>query len=181
MDARRTTPRKMGAPSQRVWTLLVLSVVALSAGPAMAADGVIIDLDGSFFIQLGLVLVLWFVLNQLIFKPYLATQQLRYEKTEQARLQAQELRERAQELQTRHEQGWREGLDAAAQARKVLSTEGAKSREAAIERTRAETRERIEKAQEKLSAQVEQARLDLQQHAEQMAGFVVAKILGREN
>lgn len=153
--------------------------LVLCSSPAFAAGGVVIDIDASIVIQFALILFLWATLNKLVFQPYLATAQARQARTEDTRLEAQRLSERARALANEHQNRWTVARDSAASARNALRDAGAVRREAALVAARSEGREAMDDARVSIDAQVLAARAELNIRATEVAQAVVEKILGR--
>jgi F-type H+-transporting ATPase subunit b len=115
----------------------------------------LIDVDGTFFVQLGVLLLLMIVLGQLLWKPYLRVRSERVSRSEGYREEAQKKEADAAERMARAEQTVLAEANAAAQ------------------KTLAEARTR-------LAASVEAERGKLEGRASEMARDVAGKVLGRQ-
>ena len=73
-----------------------VSILAAAAAP-------VVDIDGTFFIQAGIFLLLMAILYPLLFKPWLATQQRREQAITGTTAAATDLRARADEEGRRYE------------------------------------------------------------------------------
>ncbi len=144
-----------------------------------AMASVSIDVDKTFFVQLGIVLLLMAVLKKLIFEPYLATLDAREAKTVRARAEADDLRSRAATLEGQYRSRIETARDEGLLARRQLRLEGAAHKDEVIGATRAETNAAMAAAQEKLDEEVSQTRNGLLAQVDDLTRQVVEKVLGR--
>lgn len=140
--------------------------------------GVIIDLYGSFFIQLAIVLLVMAVLKQLIFEPYLATLEAREKKTDRTREDAEAIKARAEALAEQYATDLATARSRATEARQVLRTDGAARREQVIGEARRVATAKMSAAHAAIDAQYEGARGDLKTQVSEIAGLVVDKVIG---
>lgn len=140
--------------------------------------GVIIDLDGSMFIQLAIIALVYLVLRKLVFKPYLATLDARETKTDQTRDRATALKTEAQALAERYERELAAARDKAISTRQTLRAEGTLRREQLIGEAHRVANAKMSAAQAAIDAQYEGARADLGTRVDEIAGLVVDKVLG---
>ncbi|MCB9534737.1 MAG: ATP synthase F0 subunit B [Myxococcales bacterium] len=141
--------------------------------------GVVIDLDYSFVIQLGIVLVLMVLLKQLIFEPYLKSIVARDARTDEARDDADALRKRAAELSDRYAAGLHDAREAAFEARQALRITGAAEKEAVVTEARQDAARTLEEGHTQAATQFEAARTKLLAQVDDIARLVVEKVLGR--
>ena len=101
----------------------------------------VIDLDLSFFIQLGLFLVLYILLSQFFFKPYAKILKKRDKSTEGLRSEANEIERRAMELEESAASRLEEARQAGNEERRRLAADGSRIRAEliAVERGRLQT------------------------------------------
>ena len=149
---------------------------------ALAAGGghPLIDIDGTAFIQFGLFLIMAFLANQWLFKPYLRMREDRHEAIEGAQKKATELRAEADA----HEAEYQAKLAAARsraydEQRKIRSEATAFQREV-TEKARTEANTAIEEARGKIRDQAETARNELMPKAGSLARAIASKLLSRE-
>lgn len=142
--------------------------------------GVIIDLDGSIFIQLAIVLLLMAALRQLVFKPYLETLENREKKTDRAREEARAVQARAEALAERYEAKLAEARASAVEARQAMRTEGNARREEALGEARRVSAAKMGAARAAIDAQYEGVRSDLKNRVDELAELVVDKVMGQK-
>lgn len=142
--------------------------------------GVIIDLDGSIFIQLAIVLLLMAALRQLVFKPYLETLENREKKTDRAREEARAVQARAEALAERYEAKLAEARATAVEARQAMRTEGNARREEALGEARRVSAAKMGAARAAIDAQYEGVRSDLKNRVDELAELVVDKVMGQK-
>lgn len=140
--------------------------------------GVVIDLDGSFFIQLAIVALVYVVLRKLVFEPYLATLDAREAKTIRTREEATDLRAEAEALEQRYETALADARDKAISARADLRAQGTKRREEVLGQARRVSTAKVDAARAAVDAQFEGARTDLKGRVDEIASLVVDKVLG---
>ena len=142
-------------------------------------SGLRLDVDGTFFIQLALLTALFFILNALVFQPFLQSLEIRDEKTSKTRARAQQLEERADELTSRLEESMSNAREAAQAARRTLRVEGLQERDAEVGMARTAQDEQLQRAQRELETQLESARGEAQSQVETLARSLASKALGR--
>jgi F0F1-type ATP synthase membrane subunit b/b' len=143
-------------------------LVTLLTAPS-SPEPQLIDLDGTFFIQLGVLFVLMLALTRLLWKPYLRVRAERVSRVEGYREEAARLEADAQQRLERAE-------GALAEARRV----GAGER--AVARAEAHAREQtlLAEARARVAATVATERAKLDASAAATAREAARKILGRE-
>lgn len=140
--------------------------------------GVVIDLDGSIFIQLAIVALVYVILRKLVFEPYLATLDAREAKTDRTREEAIKLKAEADALEQRYETSLADARDKAISARATLRAEGNKRREEVLGQARRVSNAKLDAARAAVDAQYEGVRTDLKNRVDEIAGLVVDKVLG---
>jgi len=110
----------------------------------------LVDLDATYFVQLGVFLLLYLLLSQVFFGPYVARLRRRAASTHGMRQRAQENERKAREILQRIEDRMAEVRQAAVAERKALAEEGARLREATIARERDRLQRRVEQELEEL-------------------------------
>lgn len=139
--------------------------------------GVVIDLDGSIFIQLVIIALVYFVLRALVFRPYLATLDARETKTHQTRERATQLQTSARALEARYETELATARDKAVTTRQTLRAEGTLRREQLIGEARRISTAKMDAAHAAIDAQYEGARADLKTQVDPIAALIVDKVL----
>lgn len=142
--------------------------------------GVIIDLDGSFFIQLAIVLLVMAALRQLVFKPYLDAIEARDAKTDRTREEAEAVRARAEALAERYEATLADARQKASDARLALRAEGSARRDQVLGEAKRVSTAKMDAARAAIDAQYEGVREDLKGRVDELSGLVVDKILGQQ-
>lgn len=125
----------------------------------------LVDLDATYFVQLGLFLLLYLLLSQVFFRPYVARLRRRAASTHGLRQQAQENDRKAREILQRIEERMAEVRQAAVAERKALAEEGSRLRDAMIARER----ERIQQQIEREMAEIRTLKARLLQEADRKA------------
>ena len=169
-------------PARHQKTRAILGgLVLLSAHPALAGGGggVVLDIDLSFVIQLGILLALWVMLKGLVFGPYLKSIEARAAKTSDTREAAEALQERAQTLEDRYQAGMADARVRAAAERQALRVDGLGDKDASVARARTETHEQLTDERVVIAEQISRARAQLMDRVGDISTLVVTKILGR--
>ena len=144
-----------------------------------AAGGSMVDLDATYFVQLGVFLVTFLLLYLVLFRPMIRLIESRRAATEGTRNEAQSLGEEAAKLQSdvahRLEQ-----VRAETQAERVKMVDGVRL----VERDRlAESREaaraEVERAHEEMARSGEAVRSQLENEVGALATAVATQVLGR--
>lgn len=157
----------------------LLPLLAAASGGEEKAPPVI-DIDGTVLIQFAIFVVMYFVLKQFLFQPYLKMRAERSERIEGAEARAGELAKKRESL----DRDYQARLDAtrakAEEERLRIQTE-ARAREGEMlteARSRAQTR--VQETQKAIAAQVAAAEGELQKQVEPLAMALAKKLLGRE-
>lgn len=152
----------------------VLSTLAAGGGHPL------IDIDGTAFIQFGLFLIMAFLANQWLFKPYLRMREDRHQAIEGAQEKATKLEAEAHA----HEAEYQAKLSAARsraydEQRKIRGEATAFQREV-TEEARDKANTAIEKARGTIRDEAESARNELMPKADALAKQIASKLLSRE-
>jgi F-type H+-transporting ATPase subunit b len=146
---------------------------------SLAASGSIVDIDGTFFIQLGVFTVVSIVLYAILVRPVVRLIEARRDATEGTKERAGRMGEEAATLKRDVD---RQILDirTAANAERLRYIEEARRREREVlDRARAESRRAIEAARAKMETSAADARAGLQREVAGLASIVAARVLGR--
>lgn len=138
-----------------------------------------IDLDHSFFIQLAIVLALMAVLNELVFKPFLRSIELRESKTVDARRDAEALKARAATLQAEYKTKLANARADAVAERQAIRIAAGANKESIVGAARSKAAGEVAANRASTQAQVETARAALLDEVDVLSKLVVEKILGR--
>ena len=142
--------------------------------------GVNLDLDLTLFIQLGIVLVLMFVLQSLVFDPYLKAVDARGAKTTETREQADSLKSEADALAARYSESLADARNRALETKQALRAEGLKAKDEALSKAKASANATIQEAQTTIAAAVDAERPQLDAQVDALSKIVVERIIGQK-
>ncbi|HVR20751.1 MAG TPA: ATP synthase F0 subunit B [Polyangiaceae bacterium] len=145
-----------------------------------AGGGVTLDFDYTVVFQMGIFVLLMFLLEPLLFRPVLRIFALREERTEGVVAQARDLEERAGELLTRYEKELERVHRAAAVERERIRQETTALETKILHEAREATTKILEDGRRRIETEVTRIRFDLGRESEQIAGSIVQKTLGGE-
>lgn len=143
-----------------------------------ASGGVTLDFDYTVVFQMGLFVLLMFVLEPLLFRPVLRIFALREERTEGVKAQARALEERAGELLQRYETELERVHRAAATEREKLRQETSTLEATILHEARDATTKILEEGRRRIEHEVNRIRFDLGRESEQISQSIVARALG---
>jgi F-type H+-transporting ATPase subunit b len=124
-----------------------------------------ISLDISILYQIIIFLVLWLILNKVLFQPYLALLEERERRTGGAQHDASELEHQGARLKSEYE-------ERISQARGV----GIAARDALIQEARQERERLLQGAREQAALKLESARREVQSQLERERGLLAAEV-----
>ncbi|QQR91601.1 MAG: ATP synthase F0 subunit B [Myxococcales bacterium] len=150
-----------------------LTAVVLSGGS-------VIDLDGTFFIQLVIFFATLLILNQLVFRPLVRLFDARESGIDGAKAEAKALTKDASDKAEAYDTQLRKVKSAAGKERDRLRSEGQSLERTILEKVRQETQRNFEHAELQLSKEANQARKELEQSISYMAKQIAQKVLRRE-
>lgn len=146
--------------------------------PALLALPVV-DVDGTFYVQGGLFLIMVFLLNFLLFKPWLEVQARRQNSIEGALEKAERLSIEAEDIGKDYDGKLRATRDKAQELRSDSRKEGEGAMAAELAKARDDARASFDEAQTKLDEEAETARAALGPRVDELAKEITTKILGR--
>jgi F-type H+-transporting ATPase subunit b len=129
----------------------------------------VVDIDGTLFVQGGIFLALVFILNPLLFKPWLETQARRAEAIDGAARKAVALREQADAMVSDYDAK----ITAAREQAQDLRGASRKEEDA----KQAKLLEQASAARSKIAAQADEARAQLSGRVEELATTIADKLL----
>ena len=135
--------------------------------------------DASAFIQLGIVLLTFFMLRSLVFQPFLQGIGARAAATDEARAQAKAVAHSADDMAARFEAEMLQARVKAAQAKAELRSEGLRHKEQVVAEARAETARSLDRVREDVGAQADAARRQMQPQVDELSRTIAGKLLGR--
>lgn len=147
---------------------------------ALLSGGSIIDLDGTFFVQLGIFFVAFLVLRSLVFKPMVALFEAREAAIDGAKDEAARLSAEAATAGQSFDEELRKVRAQAASEREALRTDAQKREREILEAVKAETEKSAAEAQTKLDASAAELRSSLNASIPGLAKEIASKLLQRE-
>lgn len=147
---------------------------------ALLSEGSIIDLDGSFFIQLAIFWIAYFILKATVFKPILAVLDAREETIEGSKREAKEVEHEAKAKQKEFEDQLSVVRTRGNEEREKLRVEAKHLESTLLEKVRAETQAQLREADETLLHEGRKAREQIQTQAPVLARDIASKLLVRE-
>jgi F-type H+-transporting ATPase subunit b len=139
----------------------------------------VVDIDNTIFIQGALFLVLIFILKPLLFEPWLAARDRRAQRIGGAIEEATLMREQASEKSVEYEARLRRAKDEAigfrSERRKLAEAEEA----TLVASARQAAGQSLDATKTKISADIDQARTELQDRVDSLAADVTKQVLGR--
>jgi F0F1-type ATP synthase membrane subunit b/b' len=154
-------------------------LVTLLTAPS-SPEPQLIDLDGTFFIQLGVLFVLMLALTRLLWKPYLRVRAERVSRVEGYREEAARLEADAQQRLERAEGALAEARRVGAGERAVARAEAHAREQTLLAEAGAAAQRTLSEARARVAATVATERAKLDTSATATAREAARKILGRE-
>lgn len=151
--------------------------LALSAA---LLGGAIIDLDGTFFIQLVIFLAIFAMLNLLVFRPMLALMDAREVATDGAKASARELETEAAEKLQAFETEMTAAKAELAVERDRLRKDGQALERELLATARAEADGTLADAAKTIAAESQKVRADMNATVPVLASQIAEKLLGRK-
>lgn len=150
----------------------------LLTSPALLALPVV-DIDGTFFVQGGLFLLMVFLLNGLLFKPWLEVQARRTQSISGALEKAEQMQLDASAKGEEYDSKLRAARDEAMGIRSDERKEGEREAAEQLSAARDEARQALDEARKRIDQETSQARSSLSGRVDELAKDIVSKILGR--
>jgi F-type H+-transporting ATPase subunit b len=160
--------------------LLVLPAVALAAeSGGEHGGGGLISIDKSLIVQFVNFFILLFILQRLLYKPFLAKMEERSSAIKQSLDQAQAARTEALRQQEENEAKLRAAYAEAAAIREQAIKEAAEESRKHIETAQAQARKLVDDTKAQLDAEVRRAREELRREVSDLAIAVAEKLVRR--
>ena len=140
----------------------------------------LIDVDGTVLVQFGFFVVLWVVLYQFLFKPYLKMRDDRDKGIEGARHSAKEMEANAKKIVAEYDAAFSRAKLRGAEERQSLRSAAAAHERQVLGAAREEAQRTLADARTKIAGDAAKAKSALDAQAAQMAKKVASRILGRE-
>ena len=151
----------------------------LTAAPE-AHEPQLIDIDRTIFIQLGIFLLVLFILTRFLWKPYLRVRTERVARVEGYREEAARLETDAQQRLTRADAALAEARRVGAGERAVARGEAHAREQTLLAEANAAAQKKLAEARTRLNAVVDTERKKLEADSSEVAMAAARKILGRE-
>jgi F-type H+-transporting ATPase subunit b len=146
----------------------------------LLSEGSIIDLDGTILVQLGIFLVLFFLLRALVFKPMTSLFAAREEAIDGAREEARRMEREAKEQSGGFDEAIRRVRTEAGEQRDKLRADGLALERTMLTAVKDETGRALDDARVKLEAERDAARRAMAAQTPVLARAIASKLLGRE-
>lgn len=160
-------------------TLSVLGLFAATAPGAFAADN-LLSVNKTVFIQIVLFLVAIYVLNKLVFKPFLNLTDRRDKLTRGAIEEAKELEEKVAHIIEEYDAKLAEARAQALEERNKIVQEGQSAAEDILSKAREETSELLHEAKHKLEVETEEIKNKVKSDVDDIAQDIASRVLGKE-
>lgn len=138
-----------------------------------------IHLDFSIFYQVILFVVLWVILDKLLFQPYLHLLAERERKTTGAEHDSSDLENQGARLKAQYEEKIAQAQAAGYAAKDTIVQDGRQQREKILSQARHEAAGTLERNRNEVASALEQERRLAVAEVSNVAGAMVAKVLGR--
>ena len=138
-----------------------------------------IAIDYSLPVQIVAFLLLWFLLNKLLFQPFLRLIEEREKRTEGARGEADALIAEGKQLRTEYENRMAKARDEAEAAKQTIIAEAGRAREQVLARARESAASSLQATRQQLTQEMAAARRLIGQETQAVAQQMAEKVLGR--
>ncbi len=145
----------------------------------MFFSGLTLDLDATYLVVLGLVLIPFVILNGLVFRPFLKMFEERHERVEGALARAEDKLEEAEDKAKAFEQKISVATQKGVDKRNELRATAQKAMADRLEAAKAEATTKVEAAVTEIRASRATAMAAVETEARKLAEATAAKLLGR--
>ena len=135
--------------------------------------------DKTFFIQLGIFLVVAVCLNYLVFKPVLKIIQLRKSKTEGDRKKIHTIAEKTEQLMKEYEAKMETAKKEAFKLKESLKREGEEQGQKVIHEAKQASLTQIDQIKKEIAVSSDRALKDLEEQSKTLGKNLAEKVLGR--
>ena len=139
-----------------------------------------IAVDYTIFIQIGLFLVLWFLLARFVFRPFLRSLEDRENQTDGVLNEVQGLTEEAEHLKLTYEEAIATATRDGQAIKEALRQEAQQAREKLLAETRAEAARFLGNARREIEEELRRGRDAARKEAEAIALQMAEKVLARK-
>lgn len=138
-----------------------------------------ITLDYTVVIQIVSFLLFWFLLNRILFKPFLGLLAERERRTEGFKAQAASLAEEVERLRAVYESGIAKAREEGDRAKAAILADGRLAREHLLAQARDDAGKILQKVREEIHGELQKGKAFAAREAEGIARQMAEKILGR--
>lgn len=157
-----------------------LSIFMLSASGALAAEDVLTLDPKILVIQAVIFIAAIFILHSLLFKPLLGLVEKRDELTTGKKMEAEELREKAENLIEEYKQKIQQAREQAMEERNKIRREAQQAADKMITEAREESQARLDEAKARLGRETEDIKAKIKPDIEALAREMASRILDKE-
>ncbi|MGE5217435.1 MAG: ATP synthase F0 subunit B [Chloroflexota bacterium] len=138
-----------------------------------------ISLDISIFYQAVLFVILWLVLNKLLFQPYLKLLEERERRTSGAQHDSADLEQEGARLRAQYQEKIAQAESAGYATKERILQAAREEREKVLGQARQEAADHLERVRQEIAAAVENERQLARAEGAAVAADMVSKVLGR--
>lgn len=138
---------------------------------------IVIDIDGTIFVQMALFLITLVMLNFVLIKPYMKTREMRSENVEGSEEEAGEMEAQSAVLETKYDQKIRKARVDAQEVRDSLRNQGLAEQEDIVTEVRSELEAKLEEERAKIQSRVEIATAEIEHRASSLADSMVDRLM----
>ena len=153
----------------------------LSSIEEQAVQAGLVDIDGTFAIQLAIFLVFFALFSTLVVKPLIRTYRLRFDRMQGARDEADAFTARAATASSAYEEKIDEARKSAVHIRNDLKTAAEEKSRAQLEGVQRESERHLESGRAVIAEQADAARKDVDAQVEEVAQLIAARVLGGDS
>jgi F-type H+-transporting ATPase subunit b len=139
-----------------------------------------ISLDISILYQVVLFIILWLILNRILFKPYLKLLEAREQRTTGAQHDSSDLEHEGARLRVQYEEKIVQARAAGYAAKEAILQNGRLEREKILAEAREQAAQTLERARREIASALEQERRIAAAEAAALAADMASKALGRK-
>ncbi len=147
---------------------------------ARAGGGVNLDFDGTLFVQVVFILVLWAVLKPMLFDPFLKLFEEREKRNEGAKRRARRIDDQSMEAKAQYDDAMAKARAEGTAEREKLRGEGQRKEAEILAKVRAEVQAGVDSARTETQKQLDATRSTLTPHTHALAKHITSRVLGRE-
>ena len=162
------------------YLLSSLGLLFISAHGAFAASDNLLSVNKTVFIQIAIFLIAIYILNKLVFKPFLALVDRRDKLTRGAIEEANELEGKVAQIIEEYDAKLAEARVQAVAERNKIIHEGQKAADDIVHKTRENTSALLHEAKEKLEADTQDIKNKVKSDVDSIAKDIATTVLGKE-